>query len=71
MCVEYRFNPDVDKKTGYVTRTILCMPIKNIHGECIGVTQMINKKKGIFLEEDMTMLASFSAQGMIIGSNCS
>ena len=24
-----RFNPNVDKKTGYRTKTILCMPIKN------------------------------------------
>ena len=58
-----RFNPEVDRQTGYVTRTMLCMPIKNIHGECIGVTQMINKRKGVFSASDEMILSSFSVQG--------
>ena len=58
-----RFNPEVDRQTGYVTRTILCMPIKNMNGDCIGVTQMINKKTGVFTSEDEMILSSFSAQG--------
>jgi adenylate cyclase len=60
-----RFNEAVDKQTGYVTKTILCMPIKNIHGECIGVTQLINKRKGVFSLEDELILSSFSAQGNV------
>ncbi|KAH6589464.1 hypothetical protein BASA50_010018 [Batrachochytrium salamandrivorans] len=60
-----RFNPAVDKQTGYRTRNILCMPIKNIHGESIGVTQMINKKTGAFTIEDEKILSSFSAQAAV------
>nr|KAJ3420326.1 hypothetical protein HK105_005811 [Polyrhizophydium stewartii] len=60
-----RFNPAVDRQTGYRTRNILCMPIKNIHGECIGVTQMINKKSGAFTSEDEMILSSFSAQAAV------
>ncbi|KAI8902572.1 hypothetical protein BC833DRAFT_342278 [Globomyces pollinis-pini] len=60
-----RFNPEVDKQTGYVTRTILCMPIKNIHGQCIGVTQMINKRSGIYSLEDEMILSSFSSQAAV------
>ncbi|XP_030850079.1 cAMP and cAMP-inhibited cGMP 3',5'-cyclic phosphodiesterase 10A-like, partial [Strongylocentrotus purpuratus] len=37
-----RFNREVDVKTGYSTRSILCMPITS-HGLIIGVVQMINK----------------------------
>ncbi|KAH6574666.1 hypothetical protein BASA60_005367 [Batrachochytrium salamandrivorans] len=62
-----RFNPAVDKQTGYRTQNILCMPIKNIHGESIGVTQMINKKTGAFTIEDEKILSSFSAQVMTLG----
>lgn len=40
------FNPDVDKKTGYVTRSILVMPIANCRGEFIGAYQAINKLDG-------------------------
>ncbi|KAH6578111.1 hypothetical protein BASA60_003793 [Batrachochytrium salamandrivorans] len=64
-----RFNPAVDKQTGYRTRNILCMPIKNIHGESIGVTQMINKKTGAFTIEDEKILSSFSAQEEFMREN--
>ena len=38
-----RFNRDVDLSTGYRTKTILCMPIKNIDNEIIGAFQVLNK----------------------------
>ncbi|XP_071793701.1 cGMP-specific 3',5'-cyclic phosphodiesterase-like isoform X1 [Asterias amurensis] len=41
-----RFNPEVDKRTGYRTYSILCMPIINHDGEVIGVAQVINKVSG-------------------------
>ncbi|MFB2837434.1 GAF domain-containing protein [Floridanema evergladense] len=36
---------ETDKKTGYRTCSMLCMPVFNADGELIGVTQLINKKK--------------------------
>jgi adenylate cyclase len=38
-----RFNRSVDVKTGYRTRTILCIPMRNVNGKVIGVAQCINK----------------------------
>ncbi|EDV24450.1 uncharacterized protein TRIADDRAFT_25862, partial [Trichoplax adhaerens] len=46
-----RFNRDIDIKTGYTTRSILCMPIMN-KGRCIGAIQMLNKINGDFTKED-------------------
>ena len=40
------FNAEVDKKTGYVTKSILVMPITNSRGEYIGAYQVINKIDG-------------------------
>ena len=37
------FNVEVDKKTGYVTKSILVMPVSNCRGEIIGAFQVINK----------------------------
>lgn len=37
------FNSAVDKKTGYVTKSILVMPVSNFLGETIGAFQVINK----------------------------
>ncbi|MGN0598720.1 MAG: diguanylate cyclase [Oscillospiraceae bacterium] len=53
------FNSDVDKKTGYVTRSILVMPISNCKGEFIGAYQAINKldEDGFDLEEDVRRLS--------------
>ncbi|XP_044758218.1 dual 3',5'-cyclic-AMP and -GMP phosphodiesterase 11 isoform X2 [Coccinella septempunctata] len=38
-----RFNHDIDALTGYRTKTLLCMPIKDTNGDVIGVAQVINK----------------------------
>lgn len=35
-----RFNHDIDARTGYKTRTLLCMPIKDFNGDVIGVAQV-------------------------------
>lgn len=38
-----RFNQDVDKKTGYRTKSVLTMPVTNSQGEVVGAYQAINK----------------------------
>jgi adenylate cyclase len=64
-----RFNPEIDKKTGYITKTILCMPVKNKKGKTIGVTQVLNKKGGPFTKVDENRLRAFSAQAAIALEN--
>jgi adenylate cyclase len=59
---DLRFNPAFDKKTGYFTRSILCVPIVNKHGKVIGVTQVLNKRGGPFSSEDESRLRAFTAQ---------
>eukprot|EP01061_Rhynchopus_euleeides_P009184 TRINITY_DN18313_c2_g1_i1.p1 TRINITY_DN18313_c2_g1~~TRINITY_DN18313_c2_g1_i1.p1 ORF type:complete len:832 (+),score=317.86 TRINITY_DN18313_c2_g1_i1:175-2670(+) len=56
-----RFNPDVDDATGFITKTILCMPIW-ADGEVVAVAQVINKRSGgEFAEDDEDMLRFFAA----------
>ena len=59
-----RFNPAVDKKTGYKTDTILCMPIYNFKGTMVGVMQIINKigKNAVFTREDEIVLTDFCSR---------
>jgi len=38
-----RFNPEVDRSTGYKTKSILTMPVTNAEGKVIGAFQAINK----------------------------
>ncbi|KAI8925193.1 hypothetical protein BC831DRAFT_436089 [Entophlyctis helioformis] len=58
-----RFNREVDMRTGFRTRNILCMAMFDQHQEIIGVTQVINKlpEQMVFTKEDEMQLASFSS----------
>jgi adenylate cyclase len=58
-----RFNRDVDRRTGFVTRNILCVPITNKAGARIGVAQALNKRDGgDFTAKDEARLKAFAAQ---------
>jgi adenylate cyclase len=59
---DLRFNPSFDKKTGFFTRSILCVPIVNPTGRVIGVTQVLNRHGGPFTAEDESRLKAFTAQ---------
>ena len=59
---DLRFNPAFDKRTGFFTRSILCVPIINKQGKVIGVTQVLNKLGGSFTVEDESRLRAFTAQ---------
>ena len=60
-----RFNRTVDEQTGYVTRNILCVPIRTVKGQVIGVAQVLNKLKGPFNRGDMKLLEEMTTQGAI------
>jgi HD-GYP domain-containing protein (c-di-GMP phosphodiesterase class II) len=51
-----RFDRSVDQRTGYRTRSMLCVPLKSASGESIGVVQAINKDTGPFSEDDLATL---------------
>ena len=59
---DLRFNPAFDRQTGFFTRSILCVPIVNKDDRVIGVTQVLNKRGGIFTDEDEQRLKAFTAQ---------
>ena len=66
---DLRFNPSFDKKTGYFTRSILCVPVVNKAGKVIGVTQVLNKRGGPFSDEDESRLKAFTGQVSIALQN--
>lgn len=59
---DLRFNPAVDKQTGYFTRSMLCAPVTNKEGKIIGVSQVLNKRGGSFTNEDASRLTAFTSQ---------
>jgi HD-GYP domain-containing protein (c-di-GMP phosphodiesterase class II) len=64
-----RFSKSVDNKTGFKTKTILCVPLK-IHDEVVGALQVLNKKNNrTFTEADIELLTSFGDQIAIALNN--
>ncbi len=66
-----RFNPEFDQKSGFRTRNILCIPMRNRVGKIIGVFQLINKKHGTFDfdADDEDSLKAFSINAAIAIEN--
>jgi adenylate cyclase len=50
-----RFNRAIDLQTGYRTRGILCVPLRNRRHEIIGVTQVLNKRMEGFRSADLEL----------------
>lgn len=56
-----RFDRSVDLTTGYRTRNLLCVPLRNHLGETLGVLEVINKNKGVFNLHDLELLEKITA----------
>lgn len=55
-----RFYGEIDRHTGFFTRSILCGPLRNRLGKTIGVTEIINKRSGCFSERDASLLEAIN-----------
>lgn len=64
-----RFNPEYDRKSGFKTRNIMCVPMK-IGDRVVGVLQLINRRNGgDFVQEDIEMLKAIAGQAAIAVEN--
>jgi putative ABC transport system ATP-binding protein len=55
------FNREIDARTGYRTRSLLCMPIVDAHDRIVAVVQLLNKEGGgAFDESDERQFAEFA-----------
>jgi sigma-B regulation protein RsbU (phosphoserine phosphatase) len=59
------FNPNFDAITGFTTRSILAVPMRNPQQELIGVVQLLNKIGGPFTQPDARLLTAMASQAAI------
>ncbi len=62
-----RFNPEVDRETGYKTMNILAVPLFDKKGNILGVFQSVNKLRGKFSHEDLelfTLLSGYASSAI-------
>ena len=57
-----RFDPEVDKATGYHTRCLLTLPLVDHKGALVGVLQVLNKAEGSFDADDEALALALAAQ---------
>src|SRR5262249_46636282 len=63
------FNPSIDSLTGFQTRNILSVPLRNIRREIIGVFQVLNKKEGRFSFEDEQLVENLALHAAVAIEN--
>jgi len=64
-----RFSREVDTRTGFLTRSVLCVPLQ-IKGKTIGVLEVLNKFSGNgFDQEDLQLALTMAAQAAIAIEN--
>jgi DNA-binding response OmpR family regulator len=63
------FNNEFDKTSGFITHNLICVPMKNLNGIMVGAFQVLNKKEGIFTEQDELFLSAMAATTAIAIEN--
>jgi CheY-like chemotaxis protein/putative methionine-R-sulfoxide reductase with GAF domain len=62
-----QFNKEIDQQTGFKTRNILCVPMRNTEGAVMGVFQILNKVAGTFTREDQLFISAMASSiGIVI-----
>ena len=62
-----RFYTAIDDRTGYRTRNVLAVPVRNQHGAIVGAFEVLNKRVGVFSlrdEDSLLALASHAANAI-------
>lgn len=60
-----RFYPGIDERTGFRTRSMLCMPMRDGKGKIVGVFQLLNRRGGFFTRHDEEFLETLSVHAAL------
>ncbi|MBI3891847.1 MAG: GAF domain-containing sensor histidine kinase [Candidatus Wallbacteria bacterium] len=60
-----RFARRLDEVTGFRTRGVLCVPLRDNSGQILGVFEVLNKREGSFTQRDRDVLELFGRQAAV------
>ncbi|MFH2203743.1 MAG: HD domain-containing phosphohydrolase [Elusimicrobiota bacterium] len=66
--VDERFAGQFDKKSGFITKSLICVPMF-FRGELIGVAEVLNKRNGTYTEKDVSLLSSVASLASVAITN--
>jgi phosphoserine phosphatase len=61
-----RFNRAIDKETGFKSRCMLTLPLIGYEDKLVGVLQILNKRDGIFDDQDEYVATALAAQAAVV-----
>ncbi|MDA0659234.1 MAG: sigma-54-dependent Fis family transcriptional regulator [Planctomycetota bacterium] len=62
----HEINREVDQKLGFVTRNLVCVPLRMPSGKCLGAFELINKRSGDFSSEDTEALVDLAHHAAVV-----
>jgi len=57
-----RFNPEVDRLSGFKTRSVIAAPLQHVSGRMLGVVEVLDRKINAFSPEDVSLVETVAAQ---------
>ena len=57
-----RFNPQIDKQSGFKTRSVIATPLRHLNGPVLGVFQVLDTSVDAFTAEDRALVEGISTQ---------
>ncbi len=64
-----RISHQIDAQTGYRTESVLCVPLRAVDGQLLGVFEVMNKRTGQFLEGDEAVLSELARHAAVSLAN--
>ncbi len=59
---DVRFNPDVDRQSGFKTRSLISTPLKHAAGRTLGVLQVLDRREDVFTADDRVLAEGVASQ---------
>lgn len=59
---DVRFNPEVDRVSGFRTRSIVAAPLRHVSGKVLGVLEVLHRKVDAFTPDDATLVEGVATQ---------
>ena len=59
---DIRFNPDIDRLSGFRTRSIIAAPLRHVSGRILGVLEVLHRRVNAFNADDRSLVDAVASQ---------
>jgi signal transduction histidine kinase/putative methionine-R-sulfoxide reductase with GAF domain len=57
-----RFNPEIDRRSGFRTRSVIAAPLRHVGGRVLGVLEVLHRRPDFFGAEDRALVEAVASQ---------